>query len=222
MKPGSFLLLPVALVGSAAALVSACSATERPGSTTSDGGQGGAGVASTGNGGMGGVNITVGAGGGSSCPTTCSPDFHTVLDCNGMPIQQCSGDQGCDVQSGSCKNACQAAVNNKQSVGCEYYATFMDQFNPESNYCFAAVVANTWNTPAHITLDYGVQPISVTSFGRIPKGSGPSLTYQPFDAVAGIPPGEVVILFLAGPQGQPGPGFAPCPVPAAVPSGVML
>src|SRR5262249_17234373 len=112
------------------------------------------------------------------------------------------------------------AVNNKQSVGCEYYATFMDQFNAGA--CFAAFVANTWNTPAHINVDYNGQSLQPANFARIPQGSGPTLKYQPFNAPMGIQPGEVVILFPSGPQGMPGPGSAPCPVPSAIPSGVML
>ncbi|MFT3764504.1 MAG: hypothetical protein QM820_03150, partial [Minicystis sp.] len=41
---------------------------------------------------------------------------------------------------------------DRQSVGCEYYATNMDQFS--NNVCFAAFVANTWNTPAHLNVEF--------------------------------------------------------------------
>lgn len=151
----------------------------------------------------------------SPCETTCSSDFHSVIDCHGTVVEQCSGMQGCDVSNKICVNACSAAVANKQSVGCEYYATNMDQF--QNDVCFAAFVANTWNTPAQIQVEYAGQQLSLASFARIPSGAGPALTYAPLPAT-GLPPGEVAILFLAGsPQSA-----VPCPVPAAVSTGSVL
>ena len=58
--------------------------------------------------------------------------------------------------------------------------------------------------------------------GASPSGSGPSLTYQPFDPAAGIAPGDLAVLFLSGPQGPPTNGSAPCPITSAVPSGVLM
>jgi hypothetical protein len=112
--------------------------------------------------------------------------------------------------------ACQAAVDNKQSVGCEYYATDMDQNGPDL--CFAAFVANTWTTPAHITVELAGTSLSPGIFARIPSGAGPSLTYAAYDPVAGLAPGEVAILFLAGTAGS----GAPCPAPTAMPTGVQI
>jgi hypothetical protein len=204
-------------------VIQACSATPETNEfTTSSGttgpvtsGVGGNMVTST------GVGIDLDASlDGSGCSSKCSSDQHQVLGCDGTVIATCTGLEGCDQSTGTCVNACDAAVNNKQSVGCEYYATFMDQST--ANACFAVFVANTWNTPAHITVEYDGVSLPVSSFGRIPSGSGPGLTYQPFDAAAGIPPGEVVVLFLSGPQGSPSPGNAPCPITSAIPSGVLL
>jgi hypothetical protein len=160
----------------------------------------------------------------SGCAVRCSADLHSVVDCNGATLETCTGAEGCDLATAHCTNACAAATSNKQSVGCEYYAAYMESLPGEQGYCFAAFVANTWNTPAHVTVDYGSQSLDVASFARIPQGSGPSLTYQPFDAQGGIPPGQVAILFLVGAAGTPnvnGQGGAPCPVAGAVPSGVM-
>jgi hypothetical protein len=200
----------------------ACSAT--PGGilfTTSSSGAGGSGATgSTGthHGEGGGITFTDGGLDGSPCQPTCSSDFHSVVDCIGNLIETCSGAQGCDLSLGTCSNACQATVNNKQSVGCEYYATFMDQFDADQNACFAAFVANTWNTAAHITVEFNGMQLSPSSFARIPSGTGSSLTYAPFDPAAGIPPNEVVILFLAGsPTAN-----VKCPVPAAVPTGAQI
>jgi hypothetical protein len=145
------------------------------------------------------------------CAIGCSFDFHNVVDCLGNVVQTCTGTQGCDSSLGACADACQAAVNNKQSVGCEYYATDMDQYS--ANLCFAAFVANTWDTPAHITVDFAGSALPVASFAAIPKGSGPTLTYSPYNATAGLMPGEVVILFLAGTTGAV---QVPCPNPTAM------
>jgi hypothetical protein len=223
----SLLLLAATL----AAMFAACSPASKP-TAFDPGGAGGTGTttATTAGGGIGGTSpsstagvggdLTVGAGGGSSCDISCSPDFHSVVDCNGQVVKTCSGAEGCDLATATCKNACSSAVSNKQSVGCEYYATFMDAFNP--NACFAAFVANTWNTPVHISVDYAGQSLPINTFAFVPSGSGPNLTYSPVNPVTGLPPGEVAIVFLSGPTGPPGSGVAPCPKPSAVPSGVIL
>jgi hypothetical protein len=80
-----------------------------------------------------------------------------------------------------------------------------------AGYCFAAFVANTWTSPAHISVEYQGQQLDVASFARIPSGSGPTLTQGAFDATAGLPPGEVAILFLGGTQGA----SPKCPVTPA-------
>lgn len=155
-------------------------------------------------------------GGGAGCFVTCSSDFRALLDCHGDVVERCSDDKGCNSVTGTCTDPCEAAVANKQSVGCEYYATNMDQSSPDA--CFAAFVANTWSTPARIEVEYEGTKLPVASFTRIPAGSGPSLTYQPFDPTVGIPPGEVAILFLAGSPTH----NVKCPAPPAVPSGSQI
>ena len=214
-----FFLIPS--LGGAIA-IAACSAGVNQHQFTTGTGGDGQGGAAQGPGGQGGELVTIGVGGSSAsgCSATCSSDFHAVVDCNGVLLQACSGEMGCDLGTATCKNACDAAVANKQSVGCEYYATYMDQFTPDA--CFAVFVANTWNTAAHITVDYGGATLPVGNFAHIPQGSGPNLTYKTFDPAVGIPPGELAVLFLSGQQGVAGPGSAPCPLPSAIPSGVML
>ena len=197
----------------AVALMWACSATENSpggsgGTSSSSSGSGGNGASTAGNMNTGGLGFG-GQGFGGSCAPTCSPDFHQVVDCHGVVLEECSGDEGCDLSAGTCTNACEAAENNKQSVGCEYFATDMDQYQP--TYCFAAFVANTWNTPVHIDVSYDGNPLAVESFARIPDGQGPALTYAPYDSVAGLPAGEVAILFLSGGNGAP----PLCPTPTA-------
>jgi hypothetical protein len=210
----------VGVIGVPTVLAAACSATTSTGTFTSSSGNGGSTstVTSSGQGGQGGDIILTDGGPDDSpgCSATCSSDFHAIVDCEGNLIKQCSGNEGCDLSLGTCANACQAAVNNKQSVGCEYYATNMDQFS--AGVCFAAFVANTWNTPVHIQVEYAGQQLPIANFARIPSGAGANLTYAPYDPNAGLAPGEVVILFLAGQTGSQ----VPCPVPAAVPSGSQI
>ncbi len=213
------------VLGFALTAAVACSATTRSpfgnsggssDSATSAGTSGNGGASTVqGNGGSTGTNLTIAASGagGGSCAGGCSPDFHQVLDCDSHPVETCSGANGCDPKAGTCKNACQVAVDNKLAVGCEYYATYMDAY---SGNCFAAFVANTWNTPAHVTVDYGGQALPL-NFGYTAVGSGPTLSYQPL-ANGAIPAGEVGILFLAGEKGQAGPGQAFCPQATAMPT----
>ena len=215
--PLVFLFLP--LLGAISAGQACSASSDHIFTSTTTGAGGGGGSSSSGGTGNAGGEVIFTDGGpsdGSTCASACSADFHAVVDCNGTLVKQCTGLEGCDQSSGTCINACQAAIANKQSVGCEYYATNMDQFNQDM--CFAAFVANTWNTPAHIQVELAGQQLNLATFAKIPSGAGPTLTYAPFDPAAGLPPGEVAILFLAGSPSSP----VPCPVPAAVPSGSAI
>jgi IgGFc binding protein len=185
-------------------------------------------VAASGNGGAGGEASAPGSGGGIvfdsgigdvlgvGVAAGCSSDLHAVVDAVGNVVQQCSGTDGCIRSTLTCGNACQATVDAKLAVGCEYYATDMDQYSV--GLCFAAFVANTWDTPVHIAADLAGTQLEVAEFGRIPDGVGPALTYAPYDPVAGLPPGQVAILFLAGDPSSD----APCPEPTADPLGGQI
>lgn len=148
----------------------------------------------------------------AACGRQCSDDMHAVVDCNGAVIEDCAGSLACDPTTFTCQDACVAAEQNHRSVGCDYYATQMETYSP--GYCYAVFVANTWKAPAKITVEYNGQQLTTASFARIPNGSGSGLTYAPYDATTGLPPGEVAILFLAGSQGSP----PNCPVTPAVPA----
>ncbi len=178
------------------------------------GGQGAGDTATSGTGsnttGQGGSTGTfMGTGGNNTCGGSCSPDLHQVLDCNGSVVKECTGSEACNPLTLQCTNACQAAADTKQSVGCEYYAVDMEQYTPDS--CFAAYVANTWNTPVKIQVEFAGQTLDPAQFARVPQGQGPSLSYQPYDAVNGLPPGQVAILFLSGGSFS----SVPCPVTPA-------
>ncbi|HZO11713.1 MAG TPA: IgGFc-binding protein [Polyangiaceae bacterium] len=195
-------------------LAGACEAGQDASTSTSGTNTAGAGGAgASGGSGMGG-GIT------PPCNPICSDDLHAVVDCEGTILTACNDDEGCDLETATCINACQASENAKRSVGCEYYAVQMDQLNAQA--CFAAFVANTWNTPAHISVERDGQPLAIETFAYLPIGFGPSLTYTPYDPVTGLMPGEVAILFLAGDQGTPGPGSPVCPVMSATPAGTQV
>lgn len=145
------------------------------------------------------------------CARRCSEDQRQVLDCEDKIVDTCGATDACDVEQRACANACVAAESSHRSIGCDYYAVHMDTFQPD--YCFAAFVANTWTTPAKISVEYDGAQLPVETFARLPVGSGPSLTYAPYNPATGILPGEVAMLFLGG-----GTGAAPlCPTPTAVP-----
>lgn len=150
----------------------------------------------------------------ASCPWTCSADLHSILDCNGNTAMECTGNTACDPTTFVCTDACVSAELNKRSIGCDYYATDMELQSTSNDYCFAAFVANTWTTPAKITVRYNGTTPNVATFIRIPTGAGPMLTYAPYDPAVGVPPGEVAIVFLSGATGA-APG---CPVTPAVPT----
>lgn len=150
----------------------------------------------------------------ASCPLSCSADLHSVVDCNGNTTMECTGTSACDPLSFVCTDACASAELNKRSIGCDYYATDMELQSTSNNYCFAAFIANTWTTPAKISVRYGATTPDVAAFTRIPTGTGAGITYAPYDPNVGVPPGEVAILFLSGATGA-----APsCPVAPAVPT----
>lgn len=149
------------------------------------------------------------------CPP-CSADGTQVVDCDGKVIETCVVGELCG--AGKCLAPCDAANANRSSVGCDYYAVTLDTTGGGFGGCFVAFVANTWNGPVHINATWSGMPIDMAKHARIPKGNGLAITYEPYDAAAGLPAGEVAILFLANDPVPHGTWIAPaaCPVPAAV------
>jgi len=153
--------------------------------------------------------------GDSGCTNACSADQRSVVDCMGNTLMTCDAADACDPASLTCQNACAVAQSNHRSVGCDYYATELESLEP--TYCFAAFVANTWTSPAHIGVEYNGTTLNPATFASLPSGTGTSITYGAYDPNAGIPAGSVAIVFLAGTQGA-----APnCPIaPAEAPVGI--
>jgi hypothetical protein len=149
---------------------------------------------------------------GGGCALSCSADLKDVVDCQGNVVESCADDQGCG--AAGCVPACQAAQENKSSIGCEYYVISPDTIGEGAGGCLAAFVANVWDAPVTITAEYGGMALDVSAMARVPTGSGPALTYQPLPGGV-LGPGEVAAVFLAYHNA----GFLP-PCPAGVTPGV--
>ncbi|HEY8378957.1 MAG TPA: IgGFc-binding protein, partial [Nannocystis sp.] len=100
------------------------------------------------------------------------------------------------------------------SEGCEFWAVKTHLTKPAS--CFAAFIANTWDEPVHIEVEYDGQELDVGQFVKIPVGQGKNLTYGPYDPVAGLPPGQVAIAFLSRGPAVNQYDCPPCPVAPAI------
>jgi hypothetical protein len=138
---------------------------------------------------------------------TCSADLHDVIDCNsGQVLQTCPATQGCG-SNGTCVAPCASATANRSSIGCEYYSVAPDDVTEAG--CFVAFIANTWNAPAAITLEFAGMALDISKSLYATERADGGLTYA---TLAGgvVPPGQVGLLFLAYPPG--GSGVAQCPV----------
>jgi hypothetical protein len=178
----------------------------KPGGGSGSGGSSGAGFGDGGNdaGNLVGDSGTVGACGGPHC----SSDLRNVVDCNGNVVKTCPPNEGC--YGTSCEAACQAAADNKTSIGCDYYAVDPDiitGLGGGAGGCFTAYIANTWDTPITINVSYGGMTLDPSKFTYIPTGSGQNVQFAPI-ANATIPAGEVAIAVLADlPGANAGPGL---------------
>jgi len=152
--------------------------------------------------------------------TTCSGDLHSVVDCSGNLLKTCAADEGC-LPGGTCGSACDSAVANKSSVGCDYYSVDPDVIAGGIGQCFAAYIANTWDAPISISVDYNGTTLDASAFARIPSGSGPSITYAPLPGGM-LPVGQVAILFLADFPVPPVPGGASLACPTGITPAVSM
>ncbi|MGH7296286.1 MAG: hypothetical protein ACRELB_15205, partial [Polyangiaceae bacterium] len=134
-------------------------------------------------------------------PAYCDPsDLGYVWKC-GQRVFQCSSLEQCEErESGAaCVNPCLDSLGNDTSNGCEFYAVEMDTTEEATGVCYAVFVVNQWKTgeTAKIEVTRGSTSYPVQQFARIPRGTGTGITYAPYDASAGLPAGEVAILFLS-------------------------
>ena len=142
---------------------------------------------------------------------SCSEDLQSIL-CDGAPFDTCAAGSYCIDAACVPLSPCEASKLLKSSEGCEYYAVKSELISAAQGSCFAAFVANTSEQPVKLNVEYDGQVLPVASFTRIPEGQGKNIVYQPYDANAGLPVGEVAIIFLSR-----GPGnFPNCPAPAGI------
>jgi hypothetical protein len=135
------------------------------------------------------------------------------------------GGNGSGTCSGnSCSASCEAANENHSSIGCEYYAVDMDGASgPPYDACYAVFVANVSDVPAHITVDRDGSAIDLSSFAKLPVGTGESISYADYDSTAGLGSGDVAILFLDYSLSSiEDLGNVPCPIKAALGSDVQV
>ncbi len=109
------------------------------------------------------------------------------------------------------------------SLGCEYLAVHMDGTFDADNGCFVVFLANSSpQSRAHVDVTFDGEVIDLAQFAKTPRGTGQSIQYTTFDPGAGIAPGDVAILFLAGPPQAGVPKTwdqtdpVPCPVKPAL------
>ena len=147
------------------------------------------------------------------CLDTCSGDGRTAFSCQDGE-QQCQDDQVC--RDGKCQNACALADDDRANVGCEYYAVNTDILPELAGSCFVSFVTNTFSSPAHLKLSFQGRALDIAKFTRLPVGAGQDVSYEPFNAEAGLAPGEVALLFLSNAGG------VRCPIPAARDTGAWV
>ncbi|MBP6633225.1 MAG: IgGFc-binding protein [Kofleriaceae bacterium] len=160
-----------------------------------------------------------GGDGGNSGGATCTPDLRGVVNADGT-ITACGPDQGC--AGGACVAACQAAVANGGSVGCDFVVptpAFLSIIAPP---CHAVFVSNDWAAPVQLTVTRGGQTFDVTQFGRIPDGS-PNAAAWPAVPATGLPVGALAVLFLSSDPNSVN-GFTPmsCPITPALNQGTGI
>ncbi len=186
-----------------------------------DGGSGSGGDATSG-GSSGGADGSFGTfgngdgGGGTTCAVHCSADLHDVVDCNGKVVTQCPSNQGCG-PGGTCVAACDAATANKSTIGCDYYAVDPGTDGEANGSCFAAYIANTWDQPVSISIEYAGQKVDAAPYAYVPSGQGTAITYAPLSATNNqLGPNQLAIVFLADATAVTRPTL-----PTACPSGTQ-
>lgn len=150
----------------------------------------------------------------ADCTIACAADGRAIVDCQGNVVTACDSDSSC--LDNRCVPGCEAALKTQSTVGCEYFAakpSARGTFFPDYDFsCYAVMVANTWNSPVTLSVDYDGQSISPSYF-RIPRGRGKDIRYDLLPE-GKLPAGELAVLFLAQQPLQPNDfndTYAPCP-----------
>ncbi|MDF2694379.1 MAG: hypothetical protein K0S65_2762 [Labilithrix sp.] len=140
----------------------------------------------------------------------CSRDLRAVVSaCDDSIVESCAPNEGC--ASGKCIPACEAAARSDISVGCEFAVPLPIHFGEFAGSCHAAIIANTWPTPARIEAEYAGKSLDLPLSGRIIRASGNGMTYDTLNGE--IPAGEMAVLFLGQAALRPDGAayWVPCP-----------
>ena len=150
----------------------------------------------------------------------CLADLQTIVDPSGKIVAKCPPDQGC--LNGACVKACDAAAGSKSTIGCDYYAhQYAISISNSDTWwlsgdvrggCYAAVVVNTWSTPAHLSVTRAGTSFPIAPFARVlGTDSLGNLTYEPYPST-GLPSNAAAVLFLSYDKRGAGKGLdVPCP-----------
>lgn len=146
-------------------------------------------------GGDGGGDGDAGSDGAGGSGAGCSADLRDVLAEDGSVVQTCPLDQGC--VDGACVPACEAAGASRGTIACDFVVSSPPSYPGALPPCLAAFVANTWPTPARLTVTRDGAVLDVTRFARIVDNAIPSpADWAPVPA-SGVPEGAVAVLFLS-------------------------
>ncbi|WP_146648575.1 IgGFc-binding protein [Labilithrix luteola] len=143
----------------------------------------------------------------------CSRDMKKVVDgCTEAVIEDCGPQKGC--ANGTCVAPCDAAAFAQGSAGCGFYTLPPDDDVWFAGSCFAAMIANTWDTPATIEARYGTDPLDLGASIYTVEMNGTEPVYTKLEGA--LPPGQVAIVFLSEIRPRPDPtvyrDFSACPL----------
>jgi hypothetical protein len=108
-----------------------------------------------------------------------------------------AGSGGAPCPGAACMSAaCAEAEAGKSSIGCDYWVLKPDIIGLQRGSCFGVFVANSSSEAVHIAVSYRGADLG-GKFIYLPSGQGPGLSYEPYDAAAGLPPHRAAVVFLA-------------------------
>ncbi len=152
----------------------------------------------------------------------CSSDLRNVLGVNGAVLYACNTDEGCS--NGRCIPVCQAADDSHGTIACEFAVPTPPAWSTMLPPCHGVVLANTWPTPARVTVRRGGMTFDVTRFGRIVDNARTARDWAPIPA-DGIPMGAVAVLFMSSDPNSIQPQLMTpenCPITPAVNMGTEI
>jgi len=154
------------------------------------------------------------------CLFQCSLDGRSVIQsCDGTVVETCPDTQACG--AAKCQEPCAAAAADSRSDGCEFY---VQNFAVNDDGCLAAFIVNTSAQPVEIALDGAGEALDLSKAVRRTNSGDATL----IEHTGPIPPGESVVLFIAGANRSSRNPFGTrrvlCPdgIVPAIPEGVAL